>query len=103
MDAVQLRDGSAHEDRDTLRVVPGVGPEARREVRRGVGTDRDERHVAEVEQAREPDHDVQAERHDDVGGGQDHVVEHAGARAQSEGSDRRESDERGARSGAGGG
>ena len=32
-----------------------------------VGADREERHVAEVQQAGEADHDVQAERHDDVG------------------------------------
>ena len=32
-----------------------------------VGADREERDVAEVEQAGEADHDVQAERHDDVG------------------------------------
>ena len=75
VDPGQLRHGSAREDGHALPVGSGVGPEAGREVRRGVRADGDERHVAEVEQAGEPDDDVQAERHDHVGGGQDHVVE----------------------------
>ena len=40
---------------------------AGREPADGVGADRVERHVAEVEQAGEADHDVEPERHDHVG------------------------------------
>jgi len=94
VDAGQLRRGFAHEDRHALPVVSGAVPEVRGEVRRGVRADREERHVAEVEQAREPDHDVQPERHDHVRGGQDHVVEKLGARAEGERGERGESDQR---------
>jgi len=83
VDARQLRRGSADEDADALPVA-GVGPVARSEVRRGVRADREERDVAQVEQAGEPDDDVQAERHDDVRGGQHHVVEDVGARVEGE-------------------
>ena len=88
VDAGQPGRGSAREDRHALPVGSGVGPEARRAVRGGVRADGDEGHVAEVEQAGEPDDDVQAERHDDVGGGQGHVVESARARADGERGDR---------------
>ena len=54
-----------------LRWMPA---ERRAEVRGDVGADREERHVAEVEQPGEADDDVQAERHDHVGRGQDHVA-----------------------------
>ena len=45
----------------TLEKKPGAEPAG------GVGADREERHVAEVQQAGEADHDVEAERHHDVG------------------------------------
>ena len=63
-------------------VDPPQYPE--REVRRGVGADREERHVAEVEQPGEPDDHVESERHHHVGGGEHEVVEDVPARAEGE-------------------
>ena len=78
-----------------VRMPPAVTatrrcPEARAEVGGRVGADREERHVAEVEQAGEAHDDVEPERHHDVGGGQDHVVEDVAARAEEQRRDRGE-------------
>ena len=70
--------------RDALPVGPGVRPEARPEVGGRVRADREERHVAEVEQAGEADDDVEPERHDHVRGGEHHVVEDVAAGAEAE-------------------
>ena len=64
----------ADEERDA-GAAGGVGPERRSEVRGDVRADREERHVAEVEQPGEADDDVQAQRHDHVGRREDHVVQ----------------------------
>ena len=65
-----------------------VGPERGAEVRGDVRADREERHVAEVEQPGEADDDVQPERHDHVGRRQDHVVQRDAARAEEQRQDR---------------
>ena len=51
------------------------GEEIGREPAHRVGADREERDVAEVEQAREPDDDVEPERHHDVREREDPEVE----------------------------
>ena len=73
----------------------GVGPERGSEVRGDVRADREERHVAEVEQPGEAHDDVQAQRHDHVGRRQDHVVQRAAARAEEERQDGGEAEARG--------
>jgi hypothetical protein len=49
-----------------------------------VRTDREERHVPEIEQPGEAHDDVQAQRHDHVGRSQDHEVQRAAALAEEE-------------------
>ena len=73
----------ADEERDA-GAVRGVGPERGSEVRGDVRTDREERHVPQVEQPGEAHDDVQAQRHDHVGRRQDHVVHRAAALAEEE-------------------
>ena len=67
----------------------GLVPVARAEVAGGVGADREERHVAQVEQAGEADDDVEPERHADVGGGEHEVAHHAPGRLQEQRQHRR--------------
>ena len=84
----------ADQDGDAAPVGPGVGPEARPEVGGRVRADREEGHVAEVEQAGEAHDDVEAQRHHHVGGGQDHVVEDVAAGAEAQRGDRGEREHR---------
>ena len=90
VDAGRAGHGVAGQDGDAAPVGPGVGPEARPEVGGRVRADREEGHVAEVEQAGEAHDDVEPERHHHVGGGQDHVVEDVDARAEEQRRDRGE-------------
>ena len=70
--------------------APPVAPETRREVGGRVRADREEGHVAEVEQAGEADDDVEPERHHHVSGGEHHVVEHVAALVEEQRRDRGE-------------
>ena len=87
VDAGQVAGEVAGEDVDALLAVD------RREVIGGepphrVRADRVERDVAEVQEAREADDDVQAQRHDDVGAGGDEVVGDARQRVEEQRQDR---------------
>jgi hypothetical protein len=92
VDAREVRGGLADEDVDPLAAA-GVLPEARAEVAHDVRPDREERDVAEVEQAGEADDDVQAQRHAHVGQGEDHVVHDVAALAEEERQDHRDAQE----------
>ena len=83
MDAGQAGGRLADEERDA-GPVPGVGPEPGSEVRGDVRTDREKRHVPEVEQPGEAHHDVQPQRHHHVGGREDQVLHRAAALGEEE-------------------
>ena len=93
MDAGQLRRESADADVDALAVVDPVG-EPGGEPPDRVGADGEERHVAEVEQSREADDDVEPQRHHDVGERGHGVVHERTGLAEEEGQDDREAKER---------
>jgi hypothetical protein len=81
------------EERDACAVA-GFRPEPRSDVRGDVRTDREERHVAQVEQPGEAHDHVQAQRHHHVGRRKDHVLERRAELAEEEREDRRETEAR---------
>ena len=94
VDSGQRRREPAHADVDAL-LAAHAGVEVGRPPAHRHRAERVERHVAEVEQAREADHQVQAQRHHHVGERQDAVVHEAVERRaeQREQRDRQEHDD----------
>ena len=72
------------------RQIQNDRPKCLREQRVGIGADRVEGDVAEIEQAGEADHDVETEAEHRVGGDQDGEIEHVAVAVEQDRNDERE-------------